>query len=64
MGGVGIASYAQDPFPSELAASRRLKKIMKLIKKASIPDFAFHLGFAAKVGAVTTFSDQCDLRIS
>ena len=40
------------------------KKIMKLIKKASIPDFAFHLGFKAKVGPLTTFADHADLRFS
>jgi len=32
--------------------------------KTIIVNFAFRLGFKAKVGSVTTFSDQCDLRIS
>jgi len=38
--------------------------IMKLIIRVIIPDYAFHLGFAAKVGLLTTFADHADLCIS
>ena len=49
------------------ASWRRLgapKKTTKNTMKTIIVNFAFRLGFKAKVGSVTTFSDQCDLRIS